>query len=176
MKLRVSLLLALAVALPACSSTKEPPKPCPQIAIVRLLDRLEDYGQDAADDARLVGVGAMPRYDNGKCEYEDDGVEVTFNLSLVAEKGPGLGSKRLGFPYFVSLVDPDNKVIGKEMMMAEFTFEDDKKPAFISQPVRVFIPLEAGKDAAGYRVLSGFQLTETQIKARQAKESPKIAK
>ena len=94
-------------------------------------------------------------------------------IERLAEKGPRLGGEKISFPYFISALDPANKILNKEMMTANFTFGDEAKTAKNEEPLRVLIPLAKDEDAANHRVLVGFQLTEEQIKAIAAKEAKK---
>jgi len=166
---RVILSGACCLALLAgCAGDKKPVRLCPQVAIVRALERVEDHGHDAAEDTRLVGAAQMKKIEGG-CTYKDEGADVNFTLTLGAEKGPALGGERISFPLFVSLVSPEDKVLGKELMTSEFVFADQAKVAQQELSLHVFIPLGKDEDASSYRVLMGFQLTEGQIKALDAK-------
>jgi len=160
-------LLLLGFSLVGCAGgeTAGKSKPlCPQVAIIRSLEKAEDYANEAPDPANLVAVAAMNRVE-GVCKYEDEGADIDFILSLAAEKGPRLGEGRATFPFFVSLVMPDDSVRAKEIMTAAFAFDGEAKGARLDQPLHVFIPLAKGEDAASMRVLMGFQLTEQQAKA-----------
>jgi hypothetical protein len=108
-------------ALAACASDDGPPRGCPQVANLRDLERVEDHGRDAIDPSTLVAVALMKKID-GTCKYKEKGVEVKFDLSMAAEKGPRLGSGQASFPFFVSLITPEDKVRAKEMMTASFAF------------------------------------------------------
>jgi len=173
------LVLGLATLfLSACASDKEQPLPrsCPQVAYVRDLGRIEDYGNDTPGQNTLVSIAAM-RGIEGTCDYRDpddveeqgDGVDIQFDLKFAAEKGPRLGGDRIGFPFFVSIVNPDGDIVKKEIMTVDFTFPAGGKGLQKSEPLHVFLPLKKGEDAMGYRVLAGFQLTEAQYKALQEK-------
>lgn len=165
----IPILLMLCPILCACATDKDAPvKPkllCPQVAIVRSLERVEDHGQEAIDPSTLVAVAVMQKVD-GSCEYDEKGVDVTFDLSMEAQKGPRLGGNKVSVPFFVSIVSAENKVLAKEMMTAEFLFEGESPTTKLDQPLHVFLPLVKGEDAAVFRVLMGFQLTELQAKAQ----------
>ncbi len=168
---RALLTACLASALVGCAGTGEdvkpeaPPRRCPQVAILRALDTIEDHGSDSVDPANLVAVGKMNKVD-GRCSYEDNGVDINFDLHLSAEKGPGLGGNKVSFPFFVSVLKPDDTVLGKEMMSVDFTFADKAKITIRDQSLHVFLPLKENEDASGFRVLIGYQLTEAQMKAK----------
>ncbi len=167
MKRTILTLMMACFMLGACVTDKDAPvkpKPlCPQVAIVRSLERVEDYGQEAMDPATLVAVAVMQKVD-GSCTYGDKGVDVTFDLSMDAQKGPRLGGNKISVPFFVSVVSAEDKVLAKEMMTAEFSFEGENKTTTLDQPLHIFLPLAKDEDAANIRVLMGFQLTEAQAK------------
>ncbi len=170
MSARLLLLVCLApLILSACASDKGPPRLCPQVAILRDVERVEDYGREAADPSNLVAIAVMKKID-GSCKYDDDGVNVVFDLGLAAEKGPRLGSDQISFPFFVSLVTPEDKVRAKEMMTVLFAFPSGGKLVEKTEPLRVFLPLKPEEDASSYRVLLGFQLTEEQLQAVKKSE------
>lgn len=158
--------------LTSCATKEEvkPPRLCPQVAILRPLERMEDFGSDRPDASTLVSVATMQKVE-GQCRYEDTGVEVGFELSMMAERGPRLGGDRVSFPYAISLIDAEDKVRAKELMTAEFVFSDGAKLALINQPLRVYVPLSKDEDASGFRVLTGFQLTEEQLKQIRERDS-----
>ncbi|MFA6280322.1 MAG: hypothetical protein WC612_05980 [Bdellovibrionales bacterium] len=168
MKRTLPTLMMACLTLAACATDKDAPvkpKPlCPQVAIVRALEKVEDYGQEAIDPTTLVAVAVMQKVD-GSCAYGEKGVDVTFDLSMAAQKGPRLGGNKVSFPFFVSVVSAEDKVLAKDMMTAEFSFEGDGKAVTLDQPLHIFLPLAKGEDAANIRVLTGFQLTEAQAKA-----------
>lgn len=169
MKQHMLLPLGLIITLIGCASDNMPVRQCPQVAIVRALEKVEDHGHDATEDARLVGAGLMQKVE-ASCVYEDAGADVNFKLFMIAEKGPGLGGNKISFPYFISLVGPEDKIFGKEMMTAEFSFPEGVKTAEQFQQLHVFIPLSKDEDASGYRVLTGFQLTDSQAKTAKERE------
>lgn len=161
-------LLLLPLLITACAGDKKPPRMCPQVAYLRGLDRIEDYGNDTPDPSTLVAVSAMQKVE-GKCEYEDNGVNVDFFLHMAAEKGPRLGGDHFTAPFFVSLVDPDEKVLSKELMSTTFQFGSEARSATRMESLHVFIPLQKDEDASNYRVLTGYQLTEQQLKTAREK-------
>lgn len=136
---------------------------CPQVAIIRTLDVMRDYGGEKPDPSQLVFKAKMLGVD-GDCEYTDTGIDITYNLSFAAERGPRLGGKLINTPYFVALVSPEGKVISKDRMTTTFSFSGDKV-ADVTEPLHVFLPLPKDKRNTGpnYQVLMGFQLTDEQV-------------
>jgi len=165
--------VCLPLLLSGCASKeKAPVRRCPQVAIVRDLAIDRDYGANPPDEKELVAAAGMKDFDGG-CSYSDKGVDVNVTLNMIAAKGPRLGGDNVGFPFFVSLLDGEDKILKKEMMMANFTFPTGKKNAEHKEDLHVFVPLPDDKtNAEPYRVLFGFQLTEEQLKdVRSAKEA-----
>jgi hypothetical protein len=172
MKIRSIALLMLPFALAACADKKEDVKPvrlCPQVAILRELERAKDFGSSTPDPGELVAVAAMKNVEGG-CEYNETGADVRFTLNMIASRGPRLGGDRVAFPFFVSLIGPDDKIVRKELMTANFTFGSGDKRAEDHEDLHVFVPVPPDLTAEGYRVLLGFQLTEDQLKATRDAE------
>lgn len=163
MKKPAALCLAL-LLLSACASDEGPkiPRSCPQVAILRDLETFLDYGRDAATPETYV-AGAKMRKLSGTCEYGDEGVEAVFDVDIAAEKGPRLGGSQIGFPYFVSVINPRDEIVSKEIMTVDLAFPPGASAMQKNEPLRVYIPLVKDENAAGYRVLIGFQLTESQL-------------
>jgi len=70
--------------------SKAPMPICPQVAIIRQLDTIRDYGHEPAMPEQLVAAAHMDRI-SGTCEYGEDGVDVRFELALTVARGPRLG-------------------------------------------------------------------------------------
>lgn len=161
-------------------AVQDQPKPiCPQVAIIHELENIRDYGTEKPDPSQLVGEARLQSL-NGDCEYEDNGIDITFTIAGIAARGPRLGGDQVGFPFFVAVVDPDGKILNKDQMTADFKFSDGARIATANEPLHVFIPLPKDKDETGpnYRVLAGFQLTEQQLaevrKREGATETPSV--
>lgn len=139
---------------------------CPQVAIIRDLGDIKDFGTQKPDAAELVAQAKMLGV-QGKCEYQEEGIDITFELALAAAKGPRLGGLRAGFPYFVAVVAPDERILNKDKLTADFHFSSDSKIAEQTESLHIFVPLSKEGRALGpdYRVLMGFQLDEEQLNA-----------
>lgn len=218
-------LSALLLPLSACSylGMGDTPKVmCPQVAVVRELERTRDFGRDEPVEENLVSSVTMKGI-VGQCEYTEiklengkynggdfvvssyiepdtkhadifrsdketnfygevdgskeeikKGADVEFSVDFIAEKGPRLGGNSFSVPYFVSILDPSDKILGKEVITAKFEFSGSRKTDDRQETLHVFIPTP-DKDSRpeDYRVLIGFQLTEDQLKEVRAKEEKK---
>jgi hypothetical protein len=159
----------------AAEEAKRPLPICPQVAIIRDLESFEDYGTEKPDPSQLVAKAKMVSIE-GDCEYKksdkdenkQEGVDITFSLNFVAERGPRLGGLHTSFPYFIAVLDPDQNILNKEKMTMDFGFSSSSKVAEDNAPLHVFLPLPKDKRILGpnYQVLVGFQLNEDQAKVR----------
>jgi hypothetical protein len=152
---------------PQVTSKKKTPI-CPQVAIVRDLEYMKDYGSEKPSPDQLVAE-ALLKSVAGDCGYEKNGVDISFQLDLAAMRGPRLGGNRTSFPFFVAIVKPDQTILSKELMTATFTFASDSKIADYTENLHVVIPLAKATQpsessdeydvSAGpqYQVLIGFQ-------------------
>jgi|GEM_PF-976883 len=163
--------LWLVLSLTACSSDKEKKaeRLCPQTAIIRELEHVMDYGVETPDSKTLVATALMKKV-TGRCEYTDTGVDVGFELIVAAGKGPRLGGDKVNFPFFVSILTPEQKIVAKEQMTAEFSFSGSSKVTEQIEQLHVFIPMDKDADGTNYQVLMGFQLSEDQLKNARARE------
>jgi hypothetical protein len=136
---------------------------CPQVAILRELQQFNDYGTEKPDPGQLVAQAKMVSVD-GDCGYVKTGVDIKFDLSLVAAKGPRLGGQRISFPFFIAVVAPDGTILSKEKMTTEINFSGHRT-ADTAESLHVMIPFPMAqrKLGADYRVLLGFQLNEDQL-------------
>lgn len=144
---------------------------CPQVAIVRELATIRDYGNETPDPSQLVAAARMENI-YGDCAYEDEGIDIDFGLNFLAAKGPRLGGDHAGFSYFVAVLDPEQNILNKDRMTIDFRFSEDKKFPTKEERLHIFIPLdkEGQKTGPNYQVLMGFQLTPEQLDALRAKE------
>lgn len=172
---RILILLCVALVA-ACSSDKGPKRLCPQTAIVRELERVQDFGHDTPGRENLVAEGLL-RGVKGSCHYRDEGgVDVDFAVRMAAARGPRLGGDHVSFPFFVAVADPSKDILSKEMMTAEFRFSGKDKIAEHEETLHVFIPADKDADAAWYQVLIGFQLSEDQLDAARKAANDETAK
>ncbi|MEM6903836.1 MAG: hypothetical protein AAF556_11425 [Pseudomonadota bacterium] len=152
------------LTLAACASDDADPRACPRVAILQDAATVTVFDPpEALDLTDVVARGALSNI-RGGCEYFDDEVEITFDITLSAERGPGLNTNQTSFDYFVSILDPAGRVVAKEIFRTPVTFPDGVFRAGALESLEQAIPLpEEGMDARGYSVLLGFQLTEAQV-------------
>lgn len=176
MKLSHALILPIAcLSLTGCAGNEEAAmRPCPQVAIVRALETFNDYGSDKPHPDSLVAVAKMDDV-MGTCAYTDEGVDINFTVSMRALKGKRLGGNNVSMPFFVSVVDEDNKVKSKEFMTASFKFKETPVANY-QEELHVRLPYKGEDKLTGKRVLLGFQLTQEQRQVQVKEHERKMRK
>ncbi|MBV6633004.1 MAG: hypothetical protein KI792_08235 [Alphaproteobacteria bacterium] len=157
-------MVAILPVLAACTSNDSDPRACPRVAILQDAATVTVFDPaDAVDLTDVVARGALSNI-RGGCEYFDDEVEIAFEITLSAERGPALTTNQTSFDYFVSILEPSGQVVAKEVFRTPVTFPDGVFRAGTLESLEQAIPLpQEGMDARGYSVLLGFQLTEAQV-------------
>ena len=137
---------------------------CPQVAIVRELEAVRDYGGEKTAPDQLVSAARMNKI-SGNCAYQDKGIDIKFQLDMEAARGPRLGGLHANIPYFIAVVDPSGAILNKDRMTVDMRFSSDEMHMFHQEVLHVFIPLAKNQQRSGpnYQVLAGFQLTQQQL-------------
>ncbi|MCL2469720.1 MAG: hypothetical protein FWF24_05775 [Alphaproteobacteria bacterium] len=163
-------LVVMLLSLGGCASDGESQtaRRCPQVAILRALEALEDFGDATPSPETLVAAALMEGVE-GTCLYSKKGLEIVFDLSMRAYRGPALQGGSVTMPFFVAVVDSEDQTRSKQLMTASFSFKKGENEAQQAESLRVFLPLLKGEDASSIRILMGFQLTQAQLEACQAR-------
>ncbi len=138
---------------------------CPQVAIVRTLEGVKDFGGESSTEPDQLVAAALMRSVVGTCEFKKNGIDIVFDLNFSAQRGPRLGGLHASFPFFVAVVNPNGTVLNKELMTFESKFSSDSRFTENNESLHVFLPLPKAerKTAPDYQVLMGFQLTKEQL-------------
>ena len=65
--------------------------------------------------------------------------------------------------YLVATVDPDGRILAKEVYQTKIAFSDGMETVRKKEEVVVFIPSHVKTNLRGYKILIGFELTESQL-------------
>ncbi|MBI1208489.1 MAG: hypothetical protein GC191_14550 [Azospirillum sp.] len=148
---------------PAKDKAVETADGCPKVSILRDAAQITLFragpGRDLTD---VAARGALVDF-HGKCEIEDDGAAINFDLALVAEKGPALSGNRVNFEYFVAIVGPARQQLKKETFSTTVEFASNESRSGSKEELYQKIPLVGGQSAAAYQILVGFQLSPEQL-------------
>ena len=163
---RLAVLMASLVmlgGLAACASEDTDPRACPRVAILGDAATMTRFAKPDSVDLTDIAVKAALSDIQGGCEYYDDEVDVSFDVTLSAERGPALTGNTANIDYFVSILDPDGKVLTKKNFNTPVTFPDGVFRAGTRESLEQTIPIAQNSDARGYTVLLGLQLTRAEV-------------
>ncbi|MDR3519017.1 MAG: hypothetical protein P4M00_24730 [Azospirillaceae bacterium] len=136
---------------------------CPKVGFVPDATQITQFrdgpGRDLTDIVARAGLLDF----RGQCDYDDEGVTVSFNLFIGAERGPAFkGTEPAHLPYFVAITAPDGEIVAKQEFSAAIDFKDAARGG-TAESLEQRIPLPKGKDARAYTVMAGFQLSRDQL-------------
>lgn len=161
-------LIGLGALLAACTSPEDLPvsdraEGCPETAIVSGAESVTLFSPGGGPDlSDMVMRGTLVEF-SGECAYEDNLVTIDVALIVAGERGPAIGADgTVAVEYFVAVLDAQQRIIGKEVFEAGFTFDERRTRALSREELRQVIPLENARIGSAYSVLMGFQLTEDQ--------------
>jgi hypothetical protein len=160
------LLVALAPGLTACGGVRNPPAPCPRMAIPPGADAVTLYRpgpEQTGADVRYLAVMADAV---SACRYEEGRVVVDLAVLLVAERGPAYNGPA-EVTYVVGVVGPDGDLLGRETFTTEIAIPWNFGSAGVIEELTQIIPGVTPSEGGAYRVLLGFELSEEEVRRRQ---------
>lgn len=120
-------------------------------------------GRDLSD---IVSHGTLSNV-TGTCIYDSTGAHVDLYLTVGGERGPAMQGSQADYQYFVAVASPDRTILAKQVFDTAVTFNGGAARAGSRENVVETIPLPTDRDAGGYSVLVGFQLTQDQLSYNQ---------
>lgn len=168
-----AMLLAGLLLLAGCAG--KPPAalpPCPDTGLMLGAAQLYDFkaGAEQTEPNRIIAA-SIENY-RGACRYENGQMDFELELDFSAWRGAqGTTLERGQFPYFIAVLDAEESVLQRQGFSTTVPF--DKTGAGLkTEKHRLRLPLAEPKDAAGYKVVIGFQLTPEQLAYNRGGEKP----
>ncbi|MSP03015.1 MAG: hypothetical protein EXR07_18510 [Acetobacteraceae bacterium] len=160
-------LTPIALAPAACGPEKNQFAPaCPVPGLVKPLAELTRF-RGASQDIRDLVVRARVIDITGKCKPGRTAASVTATVQIVADvtRGPALDGLTFTLPVFLAITD-SGQIQDKNLyaIPVEFSRNVDTARA-VSAEIELELPVSAGKTAAAYGIIAGFQLTPDEIAA-----------
>jgi hypothetical protein len=157
---------ALAAVLGGCGlyGGKTPEVPCPKASVLG----------DAADITRFrPGQGLDPANIDFTARIADlslqcalaDGnqTHLTFLKVKIAAQAPNPQMGPATAPFFVAIVDSEQRILAKEVFEAKFPFDFDLRTVEAETETEQRIPISPQRPIANFEILVGFQLTAEEL-------------
>jgi hypothetical protein len=165
----VTVLALGGLALAACSGSTTTPvqMSCPRIMQAPGADTIALFGPGGSAAKDVMVAGKIASVDVS-CQREKVGLAVNAEIDLYAERvGPNI--KDATFPYFVALIDPQQKVLVEDAFKVPFPFLPGESYRYLlPEKVTVHLPVKNQGSGSAYTVVVGFQLTPDQIAFNRA--------
>lgn len=155
-------------ALAACAGPTEPgpgePAGCPEVGI--LADASRAFYLATPNQPAPEQVIATARIDDfsGDCDYGDAAVAVDMDLTFQVRTGPAFDGSPLPVDYFVAVVDPQGRILNKEVFRIAAEIPADALGLVLEESLALTVPLPAGPaSGSAYELVIGLQLTPAQL-------------
>lgn len=158
--------LTLAAVVAGCGGNKPEPA-CPRAVIPQdaaTITRFRDGpGRDLTD---VLVTGNIQNILVDQCKYDKSAVDVNnFQIAITADRGPADRSKTADFEYWIAIVDPDKKILTRQVFKQHFDFPDNLNHVgtVAGTDLALHIPLKDIMKAPDYQIIVGFQLTPQEL-------------
>ncbi|SDF89184.1 hypothetical protein SAMN05216241_10349 [Limimonas halophila] len=85
-------------------------------------------------------------------------------IRLRTEKGPALQSPRVGYRYFVAVLNREGDVVARRAFPVKLDFSGNATTLRTTETVTQRVPLPGEGAAGGYTIYAGFELSEAQLR------------
>lgn len=162
LKRLLPLLLVGVVGLSGCGLTDAPP-PCPPAGVPSAVSNATTFVEGAGQDLTEVRYTAEVSRIGLTCDYDDDGVELTVGVEILAERGPADRARKAEIAYFIAVEQGAGNITAKEIYTVELPFEGNRRRVGVVEKLEVFVPRPVNGSYANLRIIGGLQLTESQL-------------
>lgn len=162
---RIFIAALLSLLLAGCGMGKTPP--CPQTGLISGVSTITlFYPGEGQEQKNIVSRAAIVDY-KGECKFSKGQLALDLDLSIYAELGhegqKAPRQKAQQYPYFVAILDPNEKILLRKSFTAQVSFGETENSGATVESLRQTIPMGSAADAARYKVLFGFQLSPQQL-------------
>lgn len=159
-------LAGLALFLAGCSTfNREPPPPCPPVAILGETASLTQFRPGPGRDLTDVEYGVQILDYRGGCQFSSDkrSVIVELTTDIVAQRGPAMSGTTITVPYFVAVLDRNQQILTKQVFESRIDLPAGRRRAGVAEGTEPLIPFAEGRGPKDYSIMIGLQLTDEQL-------------
>jgi len=172
------LIVASSLALGACESVEEinpfsqaVTLQCPEYYILEDAAALTQFrdgpGRDITDVLVRAQIGEMQLACLSDIDGKTNTGKMVIDVSpiIAAEMGPANTTQNATLPYFVVVTDPQKKILYREPLKLPVSFRGNKTQIILlAPPTSIELPITPEIRNDYYRIYSGFELTEEQVR------------
>jgi hypothetical protein len=148
---------------------------CPTVKGMADLISLSQFSDPALPTPyKLVSVTKLDKM-TATCNVATNSVTVELALDFSGTLGP-IGVKDMNgqanytYPYFLSVVSPDGKIMSKDVFALSMVYENGQINYHRQDTLRQVIPLLSEQDANQFQIIVGFQLSESELAYNRAQK------
>ena len=141
---------------------------CPTIKSLKDLISISQFSDATIPvPEQLISVTKLDKM-NAACKISQNSVSIELSLDFSGTLGPA-GVKELNgqanytYPYFLSVVTPDGKIMSKDVFALSMVYENGQITYHRQDTLRQVIPLMAGQEANKFQIIVGFPLSENEL-------------
>jgi len=144
---------------------REVKPPCPRVGILgdaaTMIQFRPGAGRDLTDvefEAEIIGF-------TGDCEFRNRNAQavVTVNVQIVGARGPAAKGDSMTVPFFVAIVDRDQRILARETFASKIDFPAGRRRAGVAEEMEQKIPIPADRRSSDFEILIGLQLGQAQL-------------
>lgn len=145
------------------------PSNCPELKVLGDLSSITQFAVPAAPKPEQMIATAKVSSVDATCSVAPNSVTLDITLDFDGALGPvgkqhGTDQANYTYPYFLSVVAPNGKILSKDVFALAMTYDGDVAHLHKQDRVRQTIPLGAGQKANQFQIIAGFQLSPDELK------------
>lgn len=153
---------------------------CPRVEALPELARVTQFADEKnPSSSAILSETVLTKLDSS-CITTENAVNLDIMLNFTSKIGTaGLkqaaAQSSYSHPYFVAVVDPSGKILAKDVFSLSPVFSSGQKEVYSSERLQQTIPLSSKTPANKYRIMIGFQLSESELAHNRSLLNPKPA-
>ncbi len=158
-----AILLLVGVTVSSCA--RKIVLPCPNVRVDSATANLTKFKAGAGREVTDIEYQADIVGYKGQCEYDDDNVEVTFDVDFTVTGGAAAKGGSAPLYYFIAIPQFFPTEVGKRILKVDHKLpaKSGTRETFTESGLRVTIPVKKDQAGASYDIYIGFQLDAGQL-------------
>lgn len=135
---------------------------CPEVGLLAEAAGLSHFGVAPAQPDNLHYQASL-RFVDGSCRFEQGHVQLDYAVDVLLRPGPRLTQNRVDLNYFVAVVSPDGSILQRQRFHAPLILNGGEARLGTREQLSQRLPIARPEEAAQYKIVIGFELTEAQL-------------